>query len=158
MQVKIVQSWNGQRPDIRLLLGSFYAWILTEAKKQQEKVSKIITNSNFRKSEIKWIENSLLKTPIEDYRKNAIALILAPYLINIRKISYDNAFSMIKEWLTKCNDLRHLDSNFDYRIKTSLYTAMRKQTLPMRLDTLEDRNRELHRLLIQKIKDKETSK
>ena len=158
MQVEIVQSWNGQRPDIRLLLGSFYAWILTEAKKQQEKISKIITNSNFRKSEIKWIENSLLKTPIEDYRKNAIALILAPYLINIRKISYDNSFSIIKKWLTTCNELRHLDSNFDDRIKTSLYTAMRKQTLPMRLDTLEDRNRELHRLLTEKTKVEGTLK
>ena len=35
---------------------------------------------------ISWIE-ILLQTPIEDYRKNAIGLILAPYLINIRKFS-----------------------------------------------------------------------
>ena len=40
---------------------------------------------------IHWIE-TLLKTPIEDYRKNALALILAPYLINIKKLSYDEAF------------------------------------------------------------------
>lgn len=38
------------------------------------------------------------------------------------------AFSIIKEWLTKCDELRPLDSNYDYRIKSSLFTAMRKQT------------------------------
>ena len=41
--------------------------------------------------------------------------------INIRKISYDYAFSMINGWLMKCNELRDLDSNFDYRIKLALY-------------------------------------
>ena len=88
-----------------------------------------------------------MQTPVEDYRKNAIALILAPYLINIKKISYDDSFSLIKDWLMKCNELRDLDSDFDYRIKGSLYNAMRKQTLPMRLDTLEKKNMKLHRLL-----------
>jgi hypothetical protein len=110
-----------------------------------------------RSNSIHWIE-TLLQRPIEDYRKNAIALILAPYLINIRKIPYDDAFSIIRKWLTKCNELRHLDSNFDHRIKSSLYTAMRKQTLPMRLDTLENKNRVLHRLLTEKTKVEGTLK
>jgi hypothetical protein len=33
---------------------------------------------------ISWIEK-LLETPIDDYRKNAVNLILAPYLINVKK-------------------------------------------------------------------------
>lgn len=37
-------------------------------------------------NKINWME-ILLQTPIDDYRKNAIALILAPYLINIKKVS-----------------------------------------------------------------------
>jgi hypothetical protein len=44
------------------------------------------------------------------------------------------------------------------RIKTSLYAAMRKQTLPMRLDTLEKKNRVLHRLLTDKTKVEGTLK
>jgi len=50
---------------------------------------------------IPWIEK-LLDTPIDDYRKNAISLILAPYLINVRKVSYDVALNIINSWLSKC--------------------------------------------------------
>jgi hypothetical protein len=55
---------------------------------------------------------------IADFRKNAINLILVPYLINIKKLRYANAFDIIKEWLNKCDSLRRLDSNFNYRIKS----------------------------------------
>jgi hypothetical protein len=76
MQVKIAQSWNGRRADIRLLIGSFYAWLLTEEKKQQDRIAKFddkISNSDLRKSVIKWIEN-LLKTGLDDYRKTTVNL------------------------------------------------------------------------------------
>jgi hypothetical protein len=159
-EIKIYQKWDGYRPPISLLLGSFHAFLVDEKIKEMKLKKRIEKRYGvtFRQSNsIHWIE-TLLQTPIEDYRKNAIALILAPYLINIRKISYDDAFSIIKEWLMKCNELRHLDSNFDHRIKSSLYTAMRKQTLPMRLDTLQNKNRELHRLLTEKTKVEGTLK
>jgi hypothetical protein len=55
-----------------------------------------------------WREK-LLQTPIGDYRKNAVSLILAPYIINIKKLSSDDAFNIIKEWLDKCNEIRRLD-------------------------------------------------
>jgi hypothetical protein len=87
---------------------------------------------------------------IEDYRKNTIALILAPYLINIRKISYDEAFRLISLWLNKCNEVRVLSPNFSYRISYSVNTAIRKQQLPMKLSTIEKKNMELHTLLVQK--------
>ena len=41
---------------------------------------------------IVWIEK-LLQTPIDDHRKFAVWRILAPYLINIRKCSVDEAFT-----------------------------------------------------------------
>ncbi|TLX87322.1 MAG: DNA primase noncatalytic subunit PriX [Thaumarchaeota archaeon] len=153
-EVKIYQKWDGYRPPISLLLGSFHAYLVDQKIKEmklKKRIEKRFGNAAQQSNSIHWIE-TLLQTPIEDYRKNAIGLILTPYLINIRKISYDDAFSIIREWLTKCNELRHLDSNFDYRIKNSLYTAIKKQTLPMRLDTLENKNRELHRLLTEKTK------
>src|ERR687890_678485 len=61
-------------------------------------------------NDIKWIE-LLLETPIPDYRKNAISLILAPYLINVKKLTYDDAFNIIKDWLNKCDSIKRLDSN-----------------------------------------------
>jgi hypothetical protein len=159
-QINIFQKWDGYRPPISLLLGSFHAYLVDQKIKEMKlkrRIEKRYGITSGQTNSIHWIE-TLLQTPIEDYRKNAIALILAPYLINIRKISYDNAFSIIREWQSKCNELRHLDSNFDYRIKSSLYTAMRKQTLPMRLDTLKNKNRELHRLLTEKTKVEGTLK
>jgi hypothetical protein len=54
----------------------------------------------FRGNTIPWIEK-LLYTPIEDYRKTAVSLILAPYLINIKKVSYDGALNIINSWLSK---------------------------------------------------------
>ena len=43
--------------------------------------------------------------------------ILAPYLINIRKCSADEAFNTIRDWLDKCSQLRRLDFNPNYMIK-----------------------------------------
>jgi len=141
-QVKIVQRWDGHRPKINLLLGSFYAYLadqkVKELQRQKQKSSTESSNSI-----IQWIER-LLQTPIEDYRKNAVSLILAPYLINKKKSSYADAFDIIEEWLSKCADLRPLDFNLNYRIKYDLNNAMKKGIPPMKYDTLKNRNRPLY--------------
>ena len=54
----------------------------------------------FRGNTISWIEK-LLQTPIDDYRKTTVNLILAPYLINIKKVSYEDALNIIDKWLSK---------------------------------------------------------
>ena len=79
--------------------------------------------------------------------KNAISLILAPYLVNIKELSYSDAFLIIKNWLSKCSELRYLDGNFDYKIKYSLNTAIRKRQLPMKFSTLKMKNEELYNQL-----------
>jgi hypothetical protein len=56
-------------------------------------MQRIQTQSNWGNT-IPWIEK-LLQTTIDDYRKNAVNLILAPYLINVRKLSYDAALNII---------------------------------------------------------------
>jgi Primase X len=85
------------------------------------------TESNYasRGSTIPWIEK-LLYTQIDDYRKNAASLIIAPYLINIRKLSYDAALNIINNWLSKCGKLRQLDQNFDYMIRYALKNSVKK--------------------------------
>jgi Primase X len=153
-EVKIYQKWDGYRPPVGLLLGSFHAYLVDQKIKEmklKKRIEKRFGNAAQQSNSIHWIE-TLLQTPIEDYRKNAIGLILAPYLINIKKTSYDEAFQLITNWLEKCNELRTLSPNFSYRIMYSLNTAMRKQQLPMKLSTLENKNKELHTLLVQKTK------
>ena len=89
---------------------------------------------SFRANTIPWIEK-LLQTPIDDIRKNAVSLILAPYLINVKKVSYYSASNIINGWLRKCAKSRQSDQNFDYTVRYALkYAAKDEQRLP-KLDT-----------------------
>jgi hypothetical protein len=45
-----------------------------------------------------WIERKLLHTPISDRRKITIELVLAPYLIVIKKLPFNEAYTIIIEW------------------------------------------------------------
>jgi hypothetical protein len=126
----------------------FYIYLAEKRIKEIERQKKI--EQYYKKKEesgggsspsrkIVWIE-LLLQTPIDDYRKNAVALIIAPYLINIKRLPYYDAMTVVKEWLARCDQVRRLDSNFDQRIKSSLDVAIRDKTKPMRLSTLQGRN------------------
>ena len=65
-------------------------------------------------------------------------------------MSYDEAFQMLQNWLDKCNELRSLDPNFSYKVKYSLNASIRKQQLPLKLTTLESKNKELYEMLVKK--------
>ena len=62
-----------------------------------------------------------------------INIILAPYLINIRKLLYQESYTIIRDWLDKCDKVERLDNqrNFEYRIKYELKNAMNKGIGPM---------------------------
>jgi hypothetical protein len=151
--VRIMQRWNGYRPKINSLLGSFHAYLVDQKKKiielqrqkeLKEKYPIKKKNDKFSyRSVIPWIE-ILLETPIADYRKNTLSLILGPYLINVKKLSYDDAFNIIKDWLNRCNSIKRLDSNFDYRIKYALESSIKNRFLPMKFNTLKEKNRALY--------------
>ncbi|HEY7079222.1 MAG TPA: DNA primase noncatalytic subunit PriX [Nitrososphaeraceae archaeon] len=95
---------------------------------------------------IRWIEK-LLQTPLDDYRKYVIWRILASYLINIRKYSADEAPTMIRNWLDKCRNLRHLDFNPDYIIKHDINSTKRGGYLPISLEKLKIENAYLYNIL-----------
>lgn len=82
----------------------------------------------------------LLSMSIEDYIKCSVNLILFPYLMNIKKTTYSNSYNILEEWLSKCNFIKSLYFNPNYSIKLSLNSAFSKGILPMRLETLRDRN------------------
>jgi len=146
-EVKIIQRWDGHRPKISLLLGSFYAYLVNQQIKEKEReksIEQYQNNSQISNSKtIAWIEK-LLQTPIEDYRKNAVSLILAPYLINIRGLPYQSAYNIIEEWLNKCDALKKLDRNFKLRIRYALNTSINKRIPPLKLETLRLKNMWLH--------------
>jgi hypothetical protein len=103
--VKVVQRWDGQRPAIQYLLRDFRRWLIDEKIMQRLASSRKARTKTAHSNTIWWIEK-LLQTPLSDYRKFAVWCILAPYLINIRKCSTDEAFKIIKDWLDRCSQLR----------------------------------------------------
>jgi hypothetical protein len=152
-EVEIIQKWDGYRPDYKLLIGSFHAYLVgVKADRQQQKQQRKSRDFNGSSSisTISWIEK-LLKTPLEDYRQNdAVNLIIAPYLINIRHLDHNDAFNIIMDWLDKCEQLRPLSSprrEVNKRVEQALYNSQRTGIKPMRLDTLRNRNRWLYETL-----------
>ena len=148
-EVKIIQQWDGYRPPMNLLIGSFHTYLINQKVREDKLKKRIEKKFGFKSGQIHtilWIE-TLLETPIEDYRKNAVGLILAPYLINIRKLTYEMASILIKDWLRKCNEIRTLDFDYDYRVKYSLNTAIRKTQLPLKFETLNMKSKDVHDLL-----------
>ena len=136
--VTIVKKWNGVRaPITRDFIEEFRIWLIQKKIDQQKQRQKILVERSKNKfvgssNYYTWIEH-LIQTPIEDFRKLVVDLILAPYLINIRKISDQVSYTIIRDWLDKCNDLERLDNqrNFEYRIKYELKNAMNKGIGPM---------------------------
>jgi hypothetical protein len=90
--------------------------------------------ASYQGNTITWIEK-LLETPIDDYRKNAVNLILAPYLINIKKLSYDVALNIINSWLSRCGELRKLDQDFNYMVRYALKYSAKNGHRPLKLET-----------------------
>jgi len=99
---------------------------------------------------IRYIE-ALLQIPIPDHRKYALWLIVAPYLVNVRKLSYQGAVSIITEWLDKCDKLKPLVGLND-KIKPNLAAAARIGYLPISFSDLKTANRQLADLISCQIK------
>jgi hypothetical protein len=149
-EVKIIQKWNGVRPSINPLLSDFYIYLA------DSKIKEIHRNRKSQKycvryesHKIKWIE-TLLQNPIADHRKYALWRIVAPYLINIRKLSHEDALSIIRNWLDKCDKLEPLLGVKD-RIKSNLNAAS-KGFLPISFTDLKIENRQLSDLISYQIK------
>ena len=147
-RVKIVQKWNGYRPPVsEELLEDFRTYLIQKQIKEynyRQKTSKVKRYKNNNYGYYDWIEKKILANPFEDCRKIIVDLILAPYLINIKKMSYDESYQMIKVWLDKCNSLQKLDNyqNFvNYRIYSALKTATQKGIGPMSLYKIKTDNR-----------------
>ncbi|WP_161486170.1 DNA primase noncatalytic subunit PriX [Candidatus Nitrosocosmicus hydrocola] len=145
-RVKIVERWNGRRIPIQYLLKYFRRWIV------QEEVNQRIIDQrrkNFRSktrlsTSYSWVEN-LLQTPLEDHRKYCLVHILAPYLVNVKRLSQEESSELVLPWLSKCNTVRSLDFNPSTEIKNRLrYVG---DFRPISLAKLKNDNLDLYRSL-----------
>ncbi len=119
-------------------------------KEKQLKSRNKYSNKTIGIGSIQYVEK-LLPIPIEDYRKNAISLILAPYFVNILCLSNEDSFQRIKQWVLKCDEMKSLSpsiNGFDYIIKYAIKRARQTGIKPLKFkDTLQYKNKELFRLL-----------
>jgi hypothetical protein len=147
-EVRTIQKWDGFRPHIRALLGSYYAYLVDQKRKNNRINSGGQHWYNNNNQVIPWIEK-LLKTPLPNYRKMIIWLVLSRYLINMRGMSYDQAFQIIKEWARKCNQEKLLyPSSFDSIIRDRLWQAAKDKKYSISLSRIRRENIELYNLLL----------
>ncbi len=151
-EVKIIQEWDGHRPDFRLLLGSFYAYLVGQ-KRQQRKDENIgylefVPGCDY--GPVTWIEK-LLQTPIEDYRKHARDLILVPYLLLRRRITDpEQICDIVMQWADKCAELRRLDPSrreFECEVRTRIQEVERDKIQHMSFERLKEKNPDLYETL-----------
>jgi len=62
-------------------------------------------------------------------------------------LSYEEAFSIIKEWLNKCNNLKTLDFNANSKIRDSLNGAL-KGYFPISVEKLKEENKALYDIVV----------
>ena len=100
--------------------------------------------------ETPWIER-LLKKPVGDCRHRIVWLVLAPYLVNVKKLSEGDAKSRLIEYLNLCNahvkmerDGENVEALADYFISYAKSTGLK----PPRLDTLRTKYQDMYQQCI----------
>jgi hypothetical protein len=159
-EVKIIQKWDCIRPPIQSMLTPFKIWLTQkrideELKKQEKKNTKFhmtVSKSQERTSAIKWIEKGILEHPLSDHRKYIVWRILSPYLLNVKKLPKEEAYSVMKDWLDKCNKLEKLSFNPKIKIKDGLRGAS-KGYYPISMEKLKEENRQLYDLVLDRIRE-----
>ena len=160
-KVSIIKKWNGIKPPItRDFIEEFRTYLIQKKIDENEQRRKMMQlklkerqqnrNNNNNKNYYEWIDKKILVNPFEDYRKIIVNLILAPYLIVVKKLSFEESFEIINKWLKKCALKRELDFNPKPLINTALSTAYKKQIPPMSLITLKTNYKDLYFLIEQK--------
>ena len=152
-RVKVIQRWDGKRPSIQPLLKHFRTWLMQKrvddtqetSKQKYIKFNSIIASQNQQNinNKISWIEQGILESTLSDHRKYVIWRILSPYLLNVRKLPKEESYSIIKDWLDKCNKLQGLNFNPKEKIRQNLKGAS-KGHYPISLEKLKEENKPLY--------------
>jgi hypothetical protein len=160
-EVRIIQKWDGHRPNVNPLLYKFYIWIAGKKIAELNELQQgSMTKNKIRKynsittsiSIINWIER-LLHSPIADHRKFVSHWILSRYLINVRHINPDQAYAIIKDWEMRCNEIMALSPavrEFENKIKSDIKEAIKNGKAAIGEKLLKDMNNELYKLVFSK--------
>lgn len=95
---------------------------------------------------IGWIED-LLQTPICDQRKYCIWRILAPYLVNIKRLSNDLACRIIVQWLEECSKLQRISFYSKSRVRDDVRRAKQGGYYPIGYNNLKTENPQIYAIV-----------
>ena len=140
-RVKIVQQWDRHRSSIQEMFTDFRVGLIEEELAQINAARKISSrNISGRSSDkINWIER-LLQTPIADHRKYCLWRIMAPYFVNVRRLSDDESDYIVRSWLINCSKLRRLEGRPSYSLRYNLNNARKIGYYPISFDNLKKEN------------------
>lgn len=132
-QVRIHSEWNGTRPNIQNL--PFLAHL-----KKLEQEQKKRQNGNFAsQGETVYIEKILQNKIHHDGKKRIFALILCPYLVNVKKLTLEECEKILAGYFG--NDIPK--SAITYKLKE----VCKKGILPYSLRKMRDNDSELYDII-----------
>jgi hypothetical protein len=145
-------------PKIDNMLIEFMTFLVDKKLKTELKIdsNRQINFNGFSSSTISYIEK-LLEIRLSDYRKYSISLILAPYFVNILKLSREESFRRINEWALKCNDVKPLEpsiKDFNIIIENAIKRAKIAGIKPLKFkDTLQYKNKNVYDIILSSLKN-----
>lgn len=75
-------------------------------------------------------------------------MILPQYLVNIRRLSYQESYIIIKKWLDSCNELKRLDRTATKQKLKAGFKAAEKGFRPIGIEKLKNWKPELYQKFI----------
>ncbi len=84
-----------------------------------------------------WIEK-LIKTPIPDARHRTVNLILAPYLVNVKKLNDDDAIRIILDYIERCKGIEPNTKINEQYIRYQCDYARKKGLKPMSFENAKE--------------------
>lgn len=136
-QVKIISEWNKKRVTPNAL--PFMSYVDSIIRKESKQYIKYSKYANNKTGIIQYIENIIHNTPITDGRQRFFSLVLCPYLINIKKLTIEEAHKQITNYF----------GNYipDTLIKYTLSQVQRKGVKPYSLSKMQDNDTDLYNIL-----------
>lgn len=120
-EIRIVEHWNGRQSTLSLTL--FLLTFLTRNIKHKNLrfIRRINCKSIIARIRIEYygLSQQFCKNALHDHKKYVVWRILSPYLFNIRKLSTEEAYSIIEDWLDRCNTLKRLNFKAKTKIRKS---------------------------------------
>src|SRR5215467_189676 len=155
-QVRIIQRWDGYRPNIRWIPKDH--WINLIQERNNEALKEIRNEQKRLRFErhpshtsdreiggIGWIE-SLYAKSLDDFRKYCIWRLFTPYFVNVRTLSRSELFNLVMNWLDRCSsEYKRLDFRPRQKINDSLDSV--KKNRPVSKERLKIENQPLDLLL-----------